>query len=192
LSRLVTTRLLICMVTLAGCEGVLEDGVLTAAPRSVEEAPPAPTPTVLPAEERERVVLPPERLTLLPFEVRLKRLATAVELPVSDAVFHGLRARAGDLGAHDFVNGVAPDLSWTAQRMATWVEGILPVCADMRVQARYADWTTALPAFSLRAWGRASTNDDLADLAPPMGLTAAQAWRIHCVSLLSSAELLSP
>lgn len=155
-------------------------------------ASPAVPPTVLPAPERPEVLLPVERLQLLPFEVRVKRLAAAVELPANDAVFSALRARATDLGAHDFANGVAPDLAWTAGRIATWVEAVLPVCADARVRSRYANWSTSLDAFALKAWGRAATNEDRTDVVPTPGLTDAEAWRATCVSLLSSVELLTP
>lgn len=166
--------------------------VATPTPSTPSAPSPAVPPTVLPAPERPEVLLPVERLQLLPFEVRVKRLAAAVELPVTDAVFNTLRSRATDLGAHDFANGVAPDLAWTAGRIATWVEAVLPVCADARVRSRYANWTTSLDAFALKAWGRAATTDDRADVVPAQGLTADEAWRATCVSLLSSAELLTP
>jgi len=185
----------VLLLLLASCEGM---AALVGAQTEVAAGPAAPMatptvpPTVLPAPERAEVVLPVERLQLLPFDVRLKKLAAAVELPVSDAVFSTLRARATDLGAHDFANGVAPDLAWTASRIATWVEGVLPVCADSRVRSRYANWTTSLESFALKAWGRASTNDDRADVVAGQGLTAAEAWRATCVSLFSSAELLTP
>jgi hypothetical protein len=182
----------------ASCDGVATfaggqtEVVATPSPSAPMAAAPVVPPAVLPAPERPEVLLPVERLQLLPFEVRMKRLAAAVELPANDTVFSTLRARATDLGAHDFANGVAPDLAWTAGRIATWVEGVLPVCADARVRSRYASWSTSLDAFALKAWGRASTNDDRADVVPAQGLTDAEAWRATCVSLLSSAELLTP
>ena len=191
----VTTALLLFG---ASCEGMATlvggqtEVVASPTPSAPMVAPPAVPPTVLPAPERPEVLLPVERLQLLPFEVRLKRLAAAVELPVTDAVFNTLRSRATDLGAHDFANGVAPDLAWTAGRIATWVEGVLPVCADARVRSRYATWSTSLDVFALKAWGRAATSDDRADVVPAQGLTDAEAWRATCVSLLSSAELLTP
>lgn len=193
--RVVATTLLLLG---ASCEGVAAlvggqaEVVATPTPSTPSAPSPAVPPTVLPAPERPEVLLPVERLQLLPFEVRVKRLAAAVELPVTDAVFNTLRSRATDLGAHDFANGVAPDLAWTAGRIATWVEAVLPVCADARVRSRYANWTTSLDAFALKAWGRAATTDDRADVVPAQGLTADEAWRATCVSLLSSAELLTP
>jgi hypothetical protein len=192
------------LVVGASCEGVatLANGQPEAVsapqptapttPPAVPTAPMEAPPIVLPAPERPEVMLPAERLQLLPFEVRLKRLAAAVEVPVTDAVFNGLRSRATDLGAHDFANGVAPDLAWTARRIATWVEGLLPVCADARVRSRYANWSTSLDAFALKAWGRAATSEDRADVVPAQGITDAEAWRATCVSLLSSVELLTP
>jgi hypothetical protein len=138
------------------------------------------------------VELPPERLKLLPFEVRMKRLAAAVDLPVTDAVFGTLRGRATDLGAHDYANGVAPDLSWTGRRMAVWIEGVVPVCADNRVRNKYPDWAASMDDFALRAWGRHATPEDAADVVTPQGLGANETWRANCVALLSSVELLTP
>jgi hypothetical protein len=177
---------------MAPLDGGQTEVVAAPTPSAPMAAAPVVPPTILPAPERAQVLLPVERLQLLPFEVRMKRLAAAVELPANDAVFAALRARATDLGAHDFANGVAPDLAWTAGRIATWVEAVLPVCADARVRSRYANWSTSLGAFALKAWGRAATNDDRAELVPAQGLTDAEAWRATCVSLLSSAELLTP
>jgi len=181
------------LATLAGGQSeIVSEPQPTAPAGMAPTTPPEVPPIIVPAPERPEVLLPAERLQLLPFDVRLKRLAAAVELPVSDAVFNSLRGRATDLGAHDFANGVAPDLAWTARRIATWVEGVLPVCADSRVRSRYANWSSSLDAFALEAWGRAATSDDRADLVPAQGLTDAEAWRATCVSLLSSAELLTP
>lgn len=110
----VTTALLLLG---ASCEGMATlvggqpEPVSAPTPSAPMAAAPVVPPTVLPAPERPEVLLPVERLQLLPFEVRLKRLAAAVELPVTDAVFNTLRSRATDLGAHDFANGVAPDLA---------------------------------------------------------------------------------
>ena len=120
--HVVTTALLLLgascegMATLVGAQTEVVSAPTPSAPMAAQPAVP---PTVLPAPERPEVLLPMERLQLLPFEVRLKRLAAAVELPANDAVFSALRARATDLGAHDFANGVAPDLAWTAGRIAT-------------------------------------------------------------------------
>jgi hypothetical protein len=177
----------------AACEGVVTQGGVQTEPASSERpSPDSVGPTPAPPSGRPEVELPVERLQLLPFEVRMKRLAAAVELPVNDGVFSALRARATDLGAHDFANSVAPDLAWTAARIATWVEGLLPVCADARVRSRYANWSTSLSGFALRAWGRAATSEDRAEVVAAQGLSDAEAWRVTCVSLLSSAELLTP
>jgi hypothetical protein len=178
---------------LAGCEAEAPSPrpvPVPDAPSPSGAAPMSPPVTVVPAPPRSSIELPPERLQLLPFEVRLKRLAAAIELPASDPVFDGLRSRATDLGAHDFANGVAPDLAWTGRRLSVWIEGIAPVCADQRVRARYADWAASLDAFALRAWGRPATREDAAELVT--GLGAAETWRANCVVLLSGVELLTP
>jgi hypothetical protein len=180
-------------LVLVACEAEVSEARALPVPEAASASPAAPVSpsvTVVPAPARSSVELPPERLQLLPFEVRLKRLAAAVELPVTDPVFDALRSRATDLGAHDFANGVAPDLAWTGRRLSVWIEGLAPVCADPRVRTRYADWAASLEGFSLRAWGRPATREDAAELVT--GLGAAEAWRANCVVLLSGVELLTP
>ncbi|MDX2014748.1 MAG: hypothetical protein SFW67_31410 [Myxococcaceae bacterium] len=185
---------LLAMVLLSGCEAEVSAPVpaVPAAGAPMPVAPTEPPVTVVPAPTRSSVELPPERLQLLPFEVRLKRLAAAVELPVADPAFDALRSRATDLGAHDFANGVAPDLAWTGRRLSVWIEGLAPICSDSRVRTRLADWAASMPQFALRAWGRPSTPEDVAELVTGGGLSAADAWRANCVVLLSGVELLSP
>jgi hypothetical protein len=186
---------LLALALLSGCEAEVS-APTPAAPAAVAPSPMAPREapvTVLPAPPRSSVELPPERLQLLPFDVRLQRVAASVGLPVADPVFDALRSRATDLGAHDFANGVAPDLAWTGRRLSVWIEGLAPVCTDSRVRTRFADWAASMPRFALEAWGRPSTPEDVAELVTSGGsLSAADAWRANCLVLLSGVELLSP
>jgi hypothetical protein len=140
---------------------------------------------------RPEVTLPPASLKLLPFDVRLRRIAAAVGVPVGDAVFDAARAQRLALGAHDFVNGSAPDLQWNSQRMASWITAMLPVCKDARVRTHLGDWRQGgVGKFVESAFGRASTPDDLGDLAPPLAISGDDGWVATCLALVSSAEVL--
>ncbi len=173
------------------------DGAIYTALRPRESA--APTVTVAapeplaPRVRSERAFAPStDRLALLPFDVRLNRLAAVAGVPNTDAMFGELQKRRLDLGAHDFGANVAADLTWSAQRMSTWVQALFSVCDDNRMKARYPDWRTSLDSFARAAWGRASTAEDLRllDEAASEEPTASR-WRSSCLMLLSSLELVS-
>lgn len=140
--------------------------------------------------DRPNVTLPPAPVKLLPFDARLRRVAAAVGVPVDDRVFDGAREQRLALGAHDFVNGTAPDLQWNAQRMATWITAMLPVCRDARVRSYVGDWKQGgLDKFVQGAFGRASTADDLADLSAALAISGDDGWVAACLSLVTSAEM---
>jgi hypothetical protein len=140
---------------------------------------------------RPQVRLPLAPLKLLPFDVRLQRIAPAVGLAASDRVFDAARAERLALGAHDFVNGTVPDLHWNSQRMATWIAVMVPVCRDSRVRAYLGDWKQGgVEKFMAGALGRASTADDLADLSAALAVSGDDGWIATCLTLVSSAEVL--
>lgn len=169
----------------SGCVGTVSDAAAPPVePRPIE--PPAPV-----VVARPEVVLPAAQLKLLPFEVRLARTAAAVGVPVTDALFNAARTQRLSLGAHDFANGTSPDLSWNAQRMATWVEVMLPVCRDARVRSHLGAWDQGgVEKFAAAGWGRASTAEDLADLSGTLALPGDEGWVSTCLALVSSTELL--
>jgi hypothetical protein len=140
--------------------------------------------------DRPKVTLPSAPVKLLPFDVRVRRTAAATGVPVDDAVFDAARAQRLALGAHDFTNGTAPDLQWNAQRMATWIAAMLPVCRDPRVRSYLGDWRQGgVAKFVQGAFGRASTDDDLADLSAALAVSGDDGWVATCLSLVSSAEM---
>ena len=181
----VRVRLSVVLALALGCEG------------TVGEVPLAPQPPAQPVEpapivvERPKVVLPAPQLKLLPFDVRLARTAAGVGVPVSDALFDAARAQRLALGAHDFANGTSPDLAWNAQRIATWVEVMLPVCRDTRVRSHLGALDLAgVDRFASEGWGRAATADDVTDLTSTLAVPGDDGWVTSCLALVSSTELL--
>lgn len=181
------------MLLICGCDAMIDN---PSKPQAVvvPGGPTTTTPTAVgPRVRTERAFTPSaDRVALLPFHVRLNRLAAVAGAPTTDPMFAELNARRLDLGAHDFGANVAPDLTWSAQRMSTWLQALFPVCDDNRMRSRYPDWRTSLDAFARAGWGRPSTAEDLQLLdAVAAEEPAATRWRSSCLVLLSSLELVS-
>ena len=175
--RWAAPSLLSSVLLFAGCEGFASDF-----PRTSGSAPEK-------VIERPSVTLPSAQLKLLPFDVRLRRIADAVGVSVDDKVFDVAKKNRLALGAHDFANGTAPDLKWNSQRMASWMEAMLPVCRDSRVRSNLGDWKQGgVEKFIQSAFGRPSTADDLDDLSAPLAVAGDDGWVLTCLTLGSSAE----
>jgi hypothetical protein len=129
---------------------------------------------------------------LLPFGVRLRRLAAVVGVPETDAVFELVRQNRTGLGDHDFANGQQPDRLWTANRMSLWVRSLKPVCASAAFKAKYPSLPGSLGALVEAAYGRAATADDRAAideaLAAASGLDEGTRNQTICLAILSAAE----
>jgi pyruvate/2-oxoglutarate dehydrogenase complex dihydrolipoamide acyltransferase (E2) component len=192
----------LALAALAGCRSDDAPAVDSAPPAStVPGTPPPATPGTPPpaapppaSTPTARAFAPPaERVALLPLQVRVNRVAAVAGVTPGDPMLADVVARRLDLGAHDFGANVAPDLSWSAQRMSTWTQALFKVCDDPRMRSRYPDWRGAnLERFARAAWGRAATTADaeaIAAIAADTGGTADAQWRATCLALLSSAEL---
>lgn len=188
------------LLLLAGCIGTASEMSRSADQAAVGgdggQKPPNPTPNPNPnqnpeAVDRPAVTLPLAPLKLLPFDVRLRRVADAVGVPVNDKVFDAAREERLALGAHDFANGTVPDATWNSQRMASWMTAMLPVCRDSRVRTNLGDWKKGgVEKFVQGAFGRAYAANDLEDLSAVTALTGDDGWVVTCLSLVSSAEVL--
>ena len=134
-----------------------------------------------------------DSLQLLPFEARLTKLANVLGLPKDDAIFSELRAQRRELGAYDYAQGIAPDLSWSAKRIAGWIKALRPVCDASAMKQRYPTMTGEVDELVMRAHGRRATQDDKNDLASvPSSLDGTARYRVMCIGFLASAEFLAP
>jgi hypothetical protein len=128
---------------------------------------------------------------LLPFAVRLQKVANVVGVATSDPLLQPLRDASGSLGGYDFANSRKPDYTWTALRISDWVRAVKPVCASPQMHGRFAALPDALPALIDAAYGRTAIPDDRAAIDTGMtGLTLDDAARYEaiCLSVLSSLE----
>ena len=182
-----------------GCTGQITDaggGVTGAGPGTkTGGGGPAAAPAVMvPGGVDESFVLPVDSVSLLPFDVRVEKVASVVGVTPSDPVLQPLRDASGDLGGYDFANSRKPDYTWTALRISDWVRVIKPVCASSQMHGRYPTLPAGLPALIESAYGRSVTPDDSAAIdASLMGLTLDDAGRYEavCLSVLSSLEFLA-
>lgn len=133
-------------------------------------------------------------LSLLPFDVRLQKVAAVLGVETDDVALALLRERRFDLGDDDYASGIKPDYSWTSARVATWVKALKPVCASAKMRERYPALPDGLDALVLAAYGRAVTDEDRAaatELATTYAKDSDTAYRLVCLSVMTSLEFVA-
>lgn len=179
------TRLavLLAAAVLAGCTGDIETFGSADREQSSGQDEPA---------TNEAFDLATEQPQLLPFSVRMSRLAAVVGVPTTDPVFDLVRKNRTSLGDHDFANGQQPDRLWSSSRMAAWVRSLKPVCSSAAMRTRYPALPKDLPALIENAFGRPASDDDRANIeaaiADASELSEAVRYQTICLAVLSSAE----
>jgi hypothetical protein len=146
------------------------------------------------SEEPPGFDLAKDQVELLPFRVRLARVAQVAGVATDDPMLAEMVSRAAELGDHDFATGVRPNLAWTAARMSTWVKALRPVCTAESFRARYPGFADDPSALIAAAWGRPATEADLADIAAALdGIAIDSEERIQavCFAVLSSVEMVA-
>lgn len=145
------------------------------------------------AEVGPAFVLPRDQVSVLPFQVRLAKVARVAGVGVNDPLLAGLRAARMELGDGDYANGIRPDKTWTAAKMATWVKALRPVCQSAQLKARFS-LPNDLSAMVMTAHGRwadasdaQAVNEELAGMA----LSDDEKHEMVCLSVLSSTEFVS-
>jgi hypothetical protein len=145
-------------------------------------------------DEPPAFTVPRDRVVLLPFRVRLARVAQVLGAGTDAPELELMRASATALGDHDYAAGIKPNLQWSASRMASWVRALEPVCASDAFRARYPALPAGADDLIAAAWGRAATADDLAAIED--GLTGlpiddAERYTATCLAVLSALEMVA-
>jgi hypothetical protein len=157
--------------------------------------PPSNTPPSTTSGAPVRGFEPPNtQIKLLPFSIRMTRIAAVTGLPLTDPAFNTLRENRLLLGDHDYANAKPPQESWSAARLTTWVESVRPVCQTQAVQTRYSPMPAKIPALVDAAYGRAVLPEDTASLSDGvkgLNLTPAKIVETMCISVLSSLEFVA-
>lgn len=138
--------------------------------------------------------VPNTHLKLLPFAVRLARIATVTGVPATDPSYATLLEDRLLLGDHDYANAKPPQEGWSAARLTMWVEGLRPICRTATVRARYSPMPGKLAQLIEAAHGRALLPDDTAALMEGiagLAITPEKVVETACVSVLSSLEFVA-
>jgi hypothetical protein len=144
-----------------------------------------------PAEELPGFAVPRDQPMLLPFWVRLERVARTLDLPTTDAVFSPLVANRLRLGDYDHAHGVPPDPLWSPAKMTLWIEGLRPVCAHPNMKARH-EWLVA--DLMRDAWGRDPSIAEVEAFRAELdaaGVVGADRDQAACLAILSSLEVVA-
>lgn len=173
-------------------------------PGQTVETPPSLTPEVPVVEpppgfdfkpSQPGVAAPHDSVQLLPFSVRMSKIARVVGVAEDDAMFDELRLNRYQLGDYNFAESISPDDSWRARRMALWTKSLRPVCTSDAFTSRYAE----LPGSSLdelvrEAYGREADAQDHAiysEVLAELPLSADASHQAVCLTVLSSLEFLA-
>ena len=176
------------VLILWGCGGSIEEPSGSGGEGAVR---PGDDPSTVPPAEEEELVLVSERLRLLPFDVRLARIAAVAGIATTDPLLEQLVARRVDLGAPDYANGIQADSSWNAAKIALWADLLEPVCASEPMRTRYPSFPDSLPQLIEAAYGRRMVPEDESALAPldVAAIDPERRYVLTCMTVLSGAEL---
>jgi hypothetical protein len=183
----------VLVVVLSACDETTDPNALgreVTAPSATAGAAPGPAPAQAPAGAFTSA----PNVALLPFEVRLAKVAAVAGVAPEDPLLAKLRERRLDLGDHDFASGVKPDTSWTSSRMTTWVKALRPVCASPKMRARFSALPDKLDDLVLAAYGRRAAPEDRRIVDEALAgapLDEPARYETICLAVLSSLEFVA-
>jgi hypothetical protein len=133
--------------------------------------------------------LPHEQPQLLPFWVRLSRVASVLGVTTEDALLSDLRANRLNLGDYNHGEGVQPNRMWTPARMALWAKSLKIVCSSDKMKELYPTLPGDADKLIEKAWGRSASQDELQAIEGSIGSLDGDAkYQATCLAVLSAAE----
>jgi hypothetical protein len=128
---------------------------------------------------------------LVPFEMRQRRIASALGVTVDNPMFADMNTNSLKLGDYDYANGALPDGSWNANRIAAWLNALKPVCNSAEMKAKYPALPQNLPELIRAAWGHVPSADDTADFQNAIAMAGADPavnYESTCMAVFTAAE----
>lgn len=128
---------------------------------------------------------------LVPFNMRVRRIASAVGVEADNPMFATMSKNRLKLGDYDYANGALPDGSWNANRIAAWIDALKPVCSSPEMKAKYPTLPESLPQLVRAAWGHLPSEEDAADFNAALGaagVDASVAYESTCMAVFTAAE----
>jgi hypothetical protein len=128
---------------------------------------------------------------LLPFDVRVRRVANVLGVPVASPIFTDMQTRRVQLGDYDHAKGALPDNLWLARRMSTWADALTPVCASEEMLALFPRLPDDVSKLIKAAWGREATVEELAEIDAAItaaALPPVESYEATCMAVFTAAE----
>src|SRR5690606_1588022 len=98
------------------------------------------------------------------FDVRVRRVANVLAVPVTSPIFFDMQARRVQLGDYDHAKGALPDNLWLARRISTWADSLTPVCASTEMKSSFPALPADVGKLIKAAWGREASAEELAEI----------------------------
>jgi hypothetical protein len=128
---------------------------------------------------------------LLPFDVRVRRVANVLGVPVTDPMFAEMHARSVALGDYNHAEGALPDNLWLARRIAGWADGLTPVCASTQMKDLFPALPDSAPQLIKAAWGRVATPEEITEINTAVAeaaLMPTESYEATCMAVFTAAE----
>lgn len=146
-----------------------------------------------PEPSEEPFEVPKHEVRLLPYDVRVNNLAALLAVETDHFLFDEIHTRRTLLGDHDYANGVAPDLSWSANKMGAWLKGLKPICSSALWIQRYPNLRLDPAPLLRKVLAREPNTEELqayAVLATSASSTT-RADELTCLAALSSLDFVA-
>jgi hypothetical protein len=129
---------------------------------------------------------------LLPFDVRVRRIANVLKVPVTNPMFTDITAKNIQLGDYDHAAGALPDNLWLARRISTWADGLTAVCGSTEMKTQFPALPGDVPQLIKAAWGRAATDEEVTEINAAVAEAAlpdaAKSYEATCMAVFTAAE----
>lgn len=186
----------ICALLTISCTGILDGEQQEPAPSAPGVMNPSPNPgsggtSSTPMTNTTPFGVRVGEPELLPFDVRVRRVANTLGVPVTSPMFADMHARRVQLGDYDHAKGALPDNLWLARRVSTWADALTPVCASAEMVALFPSLPGDVGKLIKAAWGREATAEELAEIDSAVtaaALPAAESYEATCMAVFTAAE----
>lgn len=129
---------------------------------------------------------------LLPFDVRMNKLANLAGVEITDPVLDQLATNRVLLGGDSYAQGVSEDPLWNATKIAAWVDALQPYCESDALRNRFPNLASDATAFATEAYARRVSQKDAASLHETFSeLSAERRETLTCLAVLSSLEFVA-
>lgn len=128
---------------------------------------------------------------LLPFDVRVRRVANVLAVPITNPMFADMLSKNVQLGDYDHAHGALPDNLWLARRIATWADSLTTVCASPEMKAMFPALPENAPQLIKAAWGRVPSAEETAEINTAVteaALPPTESYEATCMAVFTAAE----